>query len=44
MKVGQNRDLYEVFVALSVSPQVCRPTVEDRVAVEQAIRDRAVRA
>ncbi|WP_277982588.1 M3 family metallopeptidase [Sphingomonas faeni] len=39
MKVGQNRDLYEVFVALSVSPEFADLPTEDRVAVEQAIRD-----
>jgi oligopeptidase A len=39
MKVGQNRDLYEVFVALSVSPAFASLPEADRVAVEHAIRD-----
>ncbi|WP_333999498.1 M3 family metallopeptidase [Sphingomonas aurantiaca] len=39
MKVGQNRDLYEVFVALSVSPAFATLPEADRVAVEHAIRD-----
>jgi oligopeptidase A len=39
MKVGQNRDLYEVLVALSVSPDFASLPEADRVAVEHAIRD-----
>jgi oligopeptidase A len=38
MEVGQNRDLYEVFVALSVSPDFATLNDADRVAVEHAIR------
>lgn len=38
MQVGQNRDLYEVFVALSVSPEFVTLSDADRVAVEHAIR------
>lgn len=39
MKVGQNRDLYEMLVALSVSPSFAELPEADRVAVEHAIRD-----
>ena len=39
MKVGQNRELYEVLVALSVTPDFAALPVADRVAVEHAIRD-----
>ncbi|KQS02026.1 oligopeptidase A [Sphingomonas sp. Leaf357] len=39
MKVEQNRELYDVFVALSVSPEFADLPVADRVAVEHAIRD-----
>ncbi|MCU6453182.1 M3 family metallopeptidase [Sphingomonas sp. A2-49] len=39
MAVGQNRDLYDVLVALSVSPDFAGLPVADRVAVEHAIRD-----
>lgn len=39
MKVGQNRDLYDVLVALSVSPAFATLADADRVAVEHAIRD-----
>jgi oligopeptidase A len=39
MAVGQNRDLYEVLVALSASPDFGELPLADRVAVEHAIRD-----
>ena len=39
MKVGQNRDLYEVLVALSAAPEFAGLPTADRVAVEHAIRD-----
>jgi oligopeptidase A len=39
MKVAQNRDLYDVLVALSVSPEFAGLPQADRVAVEHAIRD-----
>ena len=42
MKVGQNRDLYDVLVALSVSPGFADLAPADRVAVEHAIRDFAL--
>jgi oligopeptidase A len=36
--VAQNRDLYEVFVALAASPAFADLATEDRVAVERALR------
>ncbi|MCP3734621.1 M3 family metallopeptidase [Sphingomonas sp. RP10(2022)] len=39
MQVEQNRDLYEVFVALAASPDFAALSDADRIAVEQAIRD-----
>ena len=39
MHVEQNRDLYDVLVALSVSPEFAMLPDADRVAVEHAIRD-----
>ncbi|GGB23312.1 oligopeptidase A [Sphingomonas metalli] len=39
MKVAQNRDLYEVLVALSADPDFAGLAEADRVAVERAIRD-----
>ena len=37
--VGQNRDLYDVLVALTATPDFARLPLADRVAVEHAIRD-----
>jgi oligopeptidase A len=39
MKVGQNRDLYDVLVGVSAAPGFAALPVADRVAVEHAIRD-----
>jgi oligopeptidase A len=39
MKVGQNRDLYDVLVGVSTAPEFAELPVADRVAVEHAIRD-----
>jgi oligopeptidase A len=39
MKVGQNRDLYDVLVGVSTAPEFADLPVADRVAVEHAIRD-----
>jgi oligopeptidase A len=39
MQVGQNRDLYDMLAALSVSPGFADLSAADRVAVEHAIRD-----
>jgi len=39
MKVGQNRDLYDVLVGISTAPEFAMLPVADRVAVEHAIRD-----
>lgn len=39
MEVGQNRDLYEVLIALSKDPEFEKESGENRVAVERAIRD-----
>ncbi|MDE0877328.1 MAG: M3 family metallopeptidase [Sphingomonas bacterium] len=39
MQVGQNRDLYDLFVALSASPAFADLPDADRIAVERAIRD-----
>ncbi|WP_375420124.1 M3 family metallopeptidase [uncultured Sphingomonas sp.] len=39
MAVAQNRDLYEVFVALTAAPDFATLPLADRVAVEHAIRD-----
>ena len=38
MAVAQNRDLYDVFVALEASPAFADLAAEDRVAVERALR------
>ena len=38
MAVAQNRALYEVFVALAASPEFATLALEDRVAVERALR------
>lgn len=42
MQVAQNRDLYDVLVALSASPEFAALPAADRVAVEHAIRDFAL--
>ncbi|WP_076070631.1 M3 family metallopeptidase [Sphingomonas montana] len=39
VQVSQNRDLYDVLVALSVSPDFASLGDADRIAVENAIRD-----
>ncbi len=39
MAVAQNRDLYDVLVALSTAPDFADRPLADRVAVEHAIRD-----
>jgi len=42
MKVAQNRDLYDVLVALTVSPGFAALPDADRIAVEHAVRDFAL--
>ncbi|WBH15868.1 M3 family metallopeptidase [Sphingomonas radiodurans] len=39
MRVGQNRELYDMLVALSTAPAFAELPTADRVAVEHAIRD-----
>ena len=39
MKVGQDRDFYDILVALTASPAFAELPLADRVAVEHAVRD-----
>lgn len=39
MKVGQDRDFYDILVALTASPAFADLPIADRVAVEHAVRD-----